>query len=172
MVPKMFGAPLWRGHIKKRVAKKWLRYFRNNWMLNPRNQKDFANLTIGDFVNDCTGKNGRVTEIKPVYRRIGKGKGSVLLDIDLMTTNTGCSLCSCGIEPKLSREEVERRTVEFAREYWLGESGKTWVGGEDTAAYKMISAHAQKLIDAVESGIHITNEDGETLPEWKYPSVK
>jgi len=168
MIPKLFGLPIWKGKIKKRVAKKWLRHFRNTWMIGAWAQREFSTLGVGDFVNDCTGYNGRIQEINHIYRRIGKGKGAILLDIDFQTSNTGCSLCSCGVEPKLSREEVERHSIEFAKDYWMGEGGKTWLGG-DTPEYRKSLAFAQKMIFHIENGFHITDEDGQILTEWRKP---
>jgi hypothetical protein len=171
--PKLFGLPLWKGKIKRRVAKKYLRYFRNDWFFGERAQREFAHLDIGDFINDCTGLNGRITEIRPTYRRIASGRGAVLLNIDFQTTNTGCSLCHCGVEPKLSREEIEKRKVEFARDWALDDSGepgtaKYWYG-KDTASYEKAVDYARRTIAEIESGGHVVDEDGILLEAWKEP---
>ena len=168
--PLMFGFPLWKGRIKRRVAKKYIRFFGNAWFMRSAVQAKFARLGLGDFVNDCSGMNGRLLEIHPVYRRVASGRGSVLLNVDLQTTNTGCSLCGCGIEPKLSRDEVERRKVEFAKSWALDDSGlpgtaKYWYGS-NVAAYEKTVEHSKKLVTEIESGGHVVDEDGLWLPGW------
>jgi len=132
-------------------------------MLHPKAQLNFSSLKVGDFVNDCTGMNGKIIEIRPVYRRIGKGVGAVLLDVVLITENTGCSVCSCGVEPKLSREVVEFRHKEFLKDWLLGDGGKNWYGDK----YPEEKARAERIIDVLSTGGHITDEDGRLLPEYK-----
>jgi len=169
MIPRLFGFPLWKGKIKRRVAKKYLRRFRISWFLGKR-ANEFAFLGVGHFINDCSGNNGRIEEMSPHYYPVGQ-RGAVLVDIDFQTTNTGCSLCSCGIEPKLSREEIEKSKVEFARNWALDESGvpgtaKYWFG-KDTAKYEKTVDYARRMIAQIESGGHVVDEDGMLLPEWK-----
>lgn len=167
-IPTMFGFPLWRGKIKRRLAKKHLRSVRSAWMLSRSAQAAFARLGLGDFINDCTGLNGRIISMTPLYA--GCHGGSVLADVDLQTSNTGCSLQSCGIEPKLPREEVERRKLEFAREWVLDESGepgtaKFWYGS-DTKAYERAADFARRMIAEIDSGGHVVDEDGQLLEGW------
>jgi hypothetical protein len=159
-IPTIFGFPLWRGKIKKRVAKKYLA----NSML--RRSKLFRSTTVGDYVNDCTGRNGKIITIEPIYRRIGKGVGAFLIDLDIQTENTGCSFLSCGVEPKLSREVIEARHLSFLQNWTKGDGGRTWYGA-DTAAYDQALARANKAITALTSGEHIFDEDGKYLPGFE-----
>ena len=166
-VPCLFGFPLWRGKIKRRVAKKHL----PKWFLRRDVQKKFGALGLGDFINDCSGNNGRILEMTPCYARLARCRGQVLCDVDFVTTNTGCSLRSCGIEPKLAREEVERRKVTFAREWTLDESGqpgtaKYWYGA-DVEKYERAASYARKLIAEIEAGGHVVDEDGMLLDAWR-----
>jgi hypothetical protein len=165
MIPTMFTFPLWKGKIKKRVAKKRLKRFSNGWMMEPQAQAKLSSLRVGDFVNDCTGNNGKIKKLYPIYRRIGKGHGAVLLDVDLDTTNTSCSLCSCGIEPKLTREHIEARKVEFLKEWTLGDAGEHWFG-KDTEQHLAAIERANKVISVIEAGGHVCDEDGQLLPEY------
>lgn len=169
MIPRLFGFPIWKGKIKRRVAKKHLRRSRISWILGHK-AREFALLGVGDIINDCSGNNGRITEMTPWYHPVGKS-GAILIDVDFQTTNTGCSLCSCGIEPQLSREEIENRKVAFARDWALDESGvpgtaKYWFG-KDTAAYEKAADYARRMIAEIESGGHIVDEDGMLLPAWQ-----
>ncbi|HYX19584.1 MAG TPA: hypothetical protein VFA98_01920 [Thermoanaerobaculia bacterium] len=168
-IPTMFGFPLWRGKIKRRVAKKHLRRVRSAWMLSRRAQSAFAKLGVGDFINDCTGHNGRIASMVPLY--VGFPGGAVLADVDFQTSNTGCSLQSCGVESKLPRAEVERRMLEFARGWTLDESGepgtaKHWYG-EDVEAYGRAADRARRMIAEIDSGGHVVDEDGQLLEAWK-----
>ena len=105
-----------------------------------------------------------MTEIKPVYRNIGRG--FILIDLDITTTNTGCSFRSCGCEPKRSQNEIETKSIGFLREWVLGKSGSSWYG-DDTDAYQRSIDRANRMLAAVESGGHFTNEDGQLLEEFK-----
>lgn len=167
MIPTILGFPLWKGRIKNRVAKKHLKKLLNGWMLGKYAQQHMAHLKVGDFVNDCSGKNSRIVEMHPIYHRIGKGYGSVLLDVDLQTGNTGCSLTHCGVEPKLPREVIEKRMLQHIKEWTLGEGGQTWYG-KDSDKYLQVVDHANKLVLILESGGHVTNEDGEMIPEYEF----
>jgi hypothetical protein len=165
----LFGFPIWIGRIKRRRVKKHLGGRR--WLLSEEKQSEFSRLGVGDFVNDCTGLNGRILEVRPCYFGVGRAGSSYLYDVDLVTTNTSCSLCSCGVEPKLSREEIERRKVEFAKVWALDESGepgtaKYWYG-EDVAAYERTVANSKRMIAEIESGGHVLDEDGMLLEAWK-----
>ena len=172
--PKIFGLPIWKGKIKKRVAKKRLRRYRHQWFFDKRTQKEFAHLGVGDFINDCSNLNRKIVNIFPTYRRIGIGRGSILLDVDFETHLGGnCSLCHCGVEPKVSREEIERRSLEFSKAWALDDSGepgtaKYWFG-EDTASYEKAVDYAKRLVAQIESGGHIVDEDGVLLKEWEKP---
>lgn len=165
MIPTIFGYPLWRGKIKKRIAKKYLRRYRMERFFKPDVMKRFTDLGIGSYVNDCSGFNGKITEMYPTYRRIGKGKGAVLLDVDFQTENTGCCLGSCGVEPALSQEEVEKRTLAHLKAWTLSDGGKTWYG-EGTEDYLKAVARANQIIKVIEEGGHITDEFGKRLPEF------
>jgi hypothetical protein len=161
MTPTICGYPIWTGKIKRRVAKKYL----GKTILLLSKNVEMANIDIGNFVNDCTGFNGRVTDMIATYRGIGKGRGQILLDIDINTTNTSCSLCHCGVESKVSRDEVEARSIDFMKNWTLGEPGKKWYAG-DEEKYQKVIARANKMISLVEAGGHFTNEDGELLEEF------
>ena len=75
-----------------------------------------------------------------------------------------------GFEPKLPREEVERRKLEFAREWALDESGepgtaKFWYGS-DVEAYERAADYARRMIAEIASGGHVVDEDGQLLEGW------
>lgn len=72
----------------------------------------------------------------------------------------------CGVEPALPREYIESRRVAFLKDWTLGEEGKYWYGG-DTDKYAAAVAMANKVISTVESGGHITDENGQILDEYK-----
>jgi hypothetical protein len=165
MIPTILGCPLWKGKISKRLAKKYLRKFQNSWMLKSNVQKEMANLDIGDYINDCTGLNGQIKEIFPIYRRIGMGKGAVLIDVDITSANTGCSLCHCGIQPAQSQKDIEDRKLSFAKNWILGEGGETWYG-KDSPKHQEAVANAKAMIAILESGGHVTTDKGEMLPEF------
>jgi hypothetical protein len=161
MIPTILGFPLWKGKIKRRVAKKYLSKFKQTWMLKADH---LSRLGIGDFVNNCSGFNDLILKMRPQY--VACGGGQVIIDVDLMTENTGCSLCCCGIEPKLSREVVEQRLVDHYRKWTLGEYGKLWFG-EGSPDYVKAVEHANLIISTIEAGQHVTNEDGQLLDEYK-----
>ncbi len=117
-VPEIFGHPFWCGKIKRRVAKKILNRKRYNLMRYFfKNRSKFINPNM--LVNDCTGYNGAVLETDPVYRRLGKGW--ILVDVDMTTANTSCSLTHCGIKPELTQSEIEARKKSFIKNWTLGE---------------------------------------------------
>lgn len=158
---KICGFPIWRG-MKRRVAKKYFKGYRK-FMLRAF---DYANIKIGDYVNDCTGYNGKIISMEPVYCHIGKtGKGSILVDVDIQTTNTGCSLTYCGVYPALPQQEVEAKAIDFHRNWTLSQPGKNWYGG-NTEKYAQIIARTEKMIALFENGEHFTNEYGVVLPEF------
>lgn len=167
-IPAVFGFQLWKGRIKRRVAKKNIRRFHMEWLLNRKTQADFA-LTVGDFINDCTSYNQRIKTMKPVYVQVGRG--AVLIDIDFETESGGaCSLAYCGVEPKLSREVIEARVLKHHWEWTFGDPGKRWYGG-DTEGYRKAAGKADRMMREIESGGHICNEDGELLDEWRADEV-
>jgi hypothetical protein len=160
--PTILGQPLWYGKVKSRVAKKHLRRSYGAWMFSPEVQKEMSQLNVGDFINDCSGFNRRIKEIQPYYIKVSKG--FVLSDIDITNDMGGsCSLRSCGVQGKLSREQIEKDTVRFLRNYTLGDDGKYWFGGEDSEEYKKAAIAAQLKISIIESGGHIADEDGQRL---------
>jgi hypothetical protein len=168
-IPLVFGYPLWFGNIKRRVAKKYL----NRWSLGrlvKHRGKMLASLDIGDLINDCTGFNGEIVSIDPSYRRIAGGY--VLVDIDLATANTGCSLVSCGVTEERPREEIEAATLSFLQEWTLGGQGAIWYGGADNPEYKEKMDHARWLVDILKSGGHITDERGRKLKEYTAEAYK
>jgi hypothetical protein len=163
MIPIILGFPLWRGKIKNRVAKKILTRWRQGWMLHSK----MSNLGIGDFVNTCTGYNSRIGKLTPEYFTINSNGGQILGDITIESDKCGhCSLSNCGVEPKLSQEEIEKRKVEFLREYTLGELGEIWFGKGSQKHLDAI-ARANHIISLIESGEHITDQDGVVLPEFQ-----
>ena len=161
MIPTVFGFPLWR-NLKRRVAKKYLRRYRMEFVLDPAYWMLRAKIGVGDFVNDCTSFNGRILKLRPKYWRVGNGQ--VLGNVEFSTENTGCSWIGCGVEPKLSREEIERRVVEHHREWTLTSGGETWYGA-GSEQLQAVRERAQKEVAIIEGGGHITTEDGELLPE-------
>lgn len=101
--------------LTKRIAKKNIsRYFGRRakqrdmtalqylaWRFN-----GIEHLGIGDLVQDCSGLNGRIKEINPLYMETGKGL--LLIDVDLtMDNGRGCSMFHCGITTPKSYEEAE-----------------------------------------------------------------
>lgn len=165
MKPSLFGFPIWTGKVKRRVAKKYLRRFRREHTLRSEYQRTFSGISVGSYVNDCSGMNGRIVSMTPCYHPVGRG-AAVLVDVDFMTTNTGCSLASCGVEPALSREVIEKSILEHHKEWTLGDGGKTWYG-TDTEKYAKAVEHAQRVISTLENGGHVVSELGELLPEFK-----
>ncbi len=162
MIPKLFGFPLWYGKIKNRVAKKHL-YYNIKALLHY--YKEFASYKPGDFVNDCTGFNRKILNIYPRYYKVSNG--FVLSDVDIYNDQGGCcSLCSCGVQPKLLVEEIESKTLEFIREWTLGPDGEHWYG-KNSEDYKKVVERAHKVIEVIESGRHITDADGQMLEEFR-----
>jgi hypothetical protein len=182
MAPTILGFPIWKGHVKRRVLNKYMNRFRNKWMLGPYGQ-EMSKLGVGDFINDCTGFNRRIAKLYPEYYVVGTrrmryhepvretgaraGNGFILIDVDITTEQGGgCSLCSCGVQPKLSVAEIESKTLEFIREWTLGSGGKTWYG-KNSEDYKKVVKKAHEVIKVIESGGHITDADGQMLEEFR-----
>lgn len=163
-VPTIFGYPLWGGKIKRRVAKKYLNRWRLGKLINKLGLKYF-DLKEGDLVNDCTGFNGSIIEIEPYYHPVGRAM--VMVDVDLTTSNTGCSLIHCGVCHPLSREEIEKQTLSFLENWTFGEPGKKWYGDLDAPENREQITQARKKLDILKSGGHITDEQGVLLPEFK-----
>lgn len=157
---KLFGHPVFI-NMKRRVAKKYLRKTRRNF-LDPEMQKQFANLSVGDFVNDCTGYNGLIKEIEPYYRRIGNGY--LMRDVDIVTSNSACSFIHCGIEVKWTREKIEANRAEFLRTWPTSRSAEVWYGKKQLEAIN----RANELLAMLESGEHIVDEDGLVYPEYRF----
>lgn len=158
-VPTLFGQPLWYGRIKKRVAKKYLNRWSIGYILR-YNQKKFATLGIGDLINNCSGFNVEITEIEPEYRSVGNG--FVLSGIHFWTSRGGCSLCHCGIEAELSRENIEQEHVKFLKEYYAPNGGASvWFGDKFPEEIEK----ANKTIALLESGGHIADERGRRIYE-------
>lgn len=163
MAPTLFGFPLWEGRIRKRVAKKYLNR-RTIGYLYRRYRTHFANAGVGTIINDCSGFNGDVINITPYYWRAPGG--DVLGDIDFTTTNTGCSLIHCGIEPELPREEVEARHLQYLEGWFFGEGGRMWFGDLSDPKNKDEVDLANLKLEVLKSGGHITDEHGRLLPEF------
>jgi hypothetical protein len=163
-VPTIFGCPLWLGKIKRRVAKKYLNRWSIGYQLRKRG-KLIATLDIGDLINDCSGFNGTIIEIDPMYRRVAGG--DVLVDVDLTTSNTGCSLTSCGVTEEQPREVVEANHLSFLENWFFGEPGKVWFGGLDNPEHKDKIDRAKRKLDILKSGGHITDERGRILKEFQ-----
>ena len=143
---------------KRRIAKKYLHRWVNDWMLDA---SDLAQVGVGQYINDCSSFNDKIAELRPVYRRVGKGRGAVLLDVDITTQVHGsCSLRDCGIE-MVSPEEVQKRIVSHLKEWVLGDAGKHWFGAE----WEKEAERARRLIQRVEDGLPIVNVHGGRLPE-------
>jgi hypothetical protein len=138
--------------MKRRTAKKRLSRLRNSWML----KSPLLKVDVGGYVNDCSGQNGKVLSAKGLYHR------GVLADIDIQTENTGCSLCSCGVEPAQPREKIQAAHVDFLREYVLGEQGKTWYGQH----WEFYANQAKKILAAADGGETIVDETGRLLPQF------
>lgn len=162
--PLLFGFPVWWGSIKGRVAKKYLNRWSIRFFLRRGVAERFARLGLGDFINECSGFNGKILKMRPSYVHVGRA-GQVLFDIDFQTTNTGCSLISCGIEPKLPREAIETRHAGHLREWTLAEPGQVWFGESDEG--RKASERARQMLAALESGGHICDEDGQLLSEFQ-----
>jgi hypothetical protein len=163
MIPTIFGFPLWRGKIKRRVAKKYLTKWRQGWMLHA---PQFAHLGVGDFVNDCSGQNGRILKCRPEYFPVGNRGATILSNVDFVTENTGCSLVGCGVEPKLSQEEIEKRMVDHHLNWTLSQGAKTWFG-EGSPDYQKAVERANLIISTIESGSHVVDQDGRLLDQYK-----
>lgn len=158
--PTIIGCPLWLGPIKPRVAKKWLRRFHNDWMLH---HPLLSHLTIGDIINTCSGLNSKILSVKPDYISIGTtGRCHVLVDVDIMTTDTGCSLSHCGVEPALPREVIEARFKDSALEWTLTDTGRLWWGDD----YPRHEAMAHRRLQALERGEHFISQEGRMLDEY------
>lgn len=162
--PTIFGFPIWTGNIKHRLVKKKLRRFRFDWLLSKEVQEAFAGYDIGSLINDCAGFNVPIVKMMPEYIRFSKGH--ILADIDFENPNGGsCSLALCGVQPKQPREIIERKTVEFLENWTLGDRGATWFG-KDSDDHKLAVESANKKIQLIKSGGHITDDDGQLLPEF------
>jgi hypothetical protein len=158
--------PLVKGKIKWRKAKKYLNRWHMRYMLSPVFQKQFSSLAVGDWINDCTGLNGKLTELIPRYTTIYGANGvcfgnaSILTDVDMCSEGgRWCSLSNCVSDLKLPRETVEERIIGYCKGYVLGGGGAEWYG-VDTEEYAKQCERANKIITTVESGGHVVDEDG------------
>lgn len=116
-VPTCFGFPMWKGKIKKRVAKK-----RINRRWKPKygkshfsRMKEFANYGIGDLINDCTAFNVKITELDPDYWQFGSGE--VLMNVDIRSALNSASFWHCGIEHPKSYKDLKAQ-IEKDIEAW------------------------------------------------------
>lgn len=116
MIYSLFGFPMSIG-LKSRIAKK---YFNRIWMsrCEKENKREFhkhleyfTSIKVGDSVNTCTGLNGKIIQLYPLYFSVPGGE--LLADVDMMTSVGGCSFCHCGIAPPLTKAEMEARIQEY-----------------------------------------------------------
>ena len=84
--------PLVKGKIKWRKAKKYLNRWHMRYMLSPDFQEMFASLKVGDWINDCTGLNGKLTELTPRYTTIYGADGSCFSNASILTDVDMCSV--------------------------------------------------------------------------------
>jgi hypothetical protein len=110
--PLIFGYPAWTG-LKQRVGKTHLSRdfgFRHCVLVVWRDGK------VGDLYRDCSGLNRRLAAVVPEYAPVGKGKGQVLWDLELLAEDgSTCSFKHCGVEPPLSYEQAERYRASLVR---------------------------------------------------------
>lgn len=151
--PKLFGFPLWR-QLSSRVGKKHL--FRSIRAVVKR-APEFATYQIGSVVNDCSGWNRKVIDLIGSYRAIPHTKnGEVLCDIELKLQGLSdsdvgyCSLAYCGIEPAKSQTSIEQEKMQ-----WYQGGGQEWIDDKEAL---------QKAVKALQSGLHIADENGFRLP--------
>lgn len=146
----IYSLPIWK-NVKRRVAKKYLKRYASDWMLDPR-AKVFANLKPGDIVNTCSGFNNKIKQIIPYYFAVGKGQ--VLFSIDLvMEKGSVCDAQMCGVEPARSREDIEAEMLQFYKQILKEERFFSPKDKEIT----------EKNLAILESGGHIADENGMRL---------
>jgi hypothetical protein len=162
-IPKVMGFPLYRGRIKKRLLKKLMVHM--DWSTLDRCTIGLANIKIGDFVSDCSGFNGKILDMAPNYWRFTKHYQR-LIDVDIYTTNSSCSVCNCAIGLPKTQLEIETYVLGFIKKWIFGESGKRWYG-ETTEEYKACIERATKTVAIIESGGHITDNNGCPLPGFE-----
>ena len=124
-------------------------------------------LKVGDYINGCSGFNAKIVEIIP--QKCPIGSGWFIGDIDFQFENGGyCSLLNCGVEPSLSREQIEKNHLEYL-DWWLTnkDGAANWYQGLDNPKYQIEIQSLMKTWEALKAGVHICNEQGELLKEFE-----
>ena len=85
----LFGCRLWH-HIPAKTARKYMGNksmlaFHKNATKQMHGQKSFAEMSVGDFVNDCDGYNTQISKIEPKYKSVEGG--FILTNIIIYTLN-------------------------------------------------------------------------------------
>jgi hypothetical protein len=109
-------------------------------------------LKPGDLINDCSMFNVVVNKVTPkiCYTR----RGWFIYGVDFWTEIGGCSLLSCGVEPPLTPEELERRLRDFYEQWDDGPYAK---GGWDFKSEK------DEVWTRLQQGLPICDERGRSL---------
>ena len=100
MKMKPFGFPAW-SKTKKRIAKKIINKYGRNMF---ERFKVFSSYSVGDLIRTCDGLNSKIVEIEPIYVYTRRGK--ILVDFEIITDKTFCSMYRCGVAPPISYEEA------------------------------------------------------------------
>lgn len=126
-------------------------------------------MKAGDIINDCSAFNVRVAEIDPDYLQHWQyPKAQFLVGIDFTDHKGGsCSLVHCGVEFGISREEVEKRSLEYYEDWLKSDQAAVWYGGKDTEDYKKAEKKVIKKVEVLKAGLHITDEQGVLLEEFR-----
>lgn len=119
--PKVMGVPLWKGSIKKRVAKKYVKLALGERNMRQRLQ-EMKNYKVGDLISECSGLNSRIKEIDPQYWHLRAGV--FLHDIDFLTDKTSCSFYHCGVGPPKTAQECRDYIKELIAE--CEKNGDEW----------------------------------------------
>lgn len=168
-IPKFFNCPIWFGKVKNRIAKKHIHYGMRKFIHFNKIHRSYydkiSNLDVGDIVHNCSGMNGRILEINPIYRNISKG--FYLKDISFTFENTNCSMLHCSIEPAYSREVIENNFILYMENWFFKEQGKIYYGGLDNQIYRKEIELYKKKYETIKSGGHIVDENGICLLEFK-----
>lgn len=93
---KIFGFNLWHGKIKNRLAKKYLNKQYSMLTILKANPH-FANMGVGDMINDCSERNVVIRNIVPEYTKLNNGY--ILIGLDFVVNEQGkvCCMPGCGI---------------------------------------------------------------------------
>lgn len=160
--------PIWKGKVKARKAKALARPCS---IIHFSNIPGYRSLKVGDIINDCSGFNKRIAEIRPEYYPVQGGK--VLCDITFVTHDSGhCSLTSCGVEVNVSRETIEKQVLSIYDECVVADvnnGNSFWYGPKDnwTERDKTDMEVYKHRAETIRSGGHICDEAGFLLKEFK-----